>query len=109
MRIDFNTYEHTVVPEFKGGKGQLDGQMFVDSKGKILTGRLQPGYTVGLHTHDTSSEIIYVLSGTGYAIVDGQREDLQPGVCTYCPQGSSHELICEGPEDLFFFAVVPEF
>lgn len=109
MRIDFNTKEHKAIPNFKGGEGQLNAQMYVDEKGKILVARIDQDSTVGLHTHDTSTEIIYVLSGTGYAITDGQREELSPGVCTYCPQGSAHELHCSGPEDLVFFAVVPEF
>ena len=108
MRIDFNNYDHTIIPNFKGGIGQLDAQMFTDSMGKILQGRLQPGHTVGLHCHDTSAEIIFVLSGAGYAEVDGVRENLEPGVCTYCPKGSQHMMECVGDEDLVFFAVVPE-
>lgn len=107
MRIDFNTHPHTVVPEFKGGLGQLDAQMFLDpSIGKVLTARLEPGCTVGLHRHETDCEVIYILSGKGHANVDGVREELEPGVCTYCPKGSEHELIPDGPDDLVFFAVV---
>lgn len=108
MRIDFNNLDHTAIPGFKGGEGKLDAQMFVDQQGKILIGRLDEGSTVGLHTHEGSYEVIYVLSGTGYAITDGQREELEPGVCTYCPEGSAHELHSNGPEDLVFFAAVPE-
>lgn len=108
MRIDFNTLDHKIIPNFKGGEGQLDAQMHVDEQGKILVARVSPESTVGLHTHDTSYEAIYILSGTGYAITNGIREELEPGMCTYCPKGSAHELHCYGPDDLVFFAVVPE-
>lgn len=108
MLIDFNIKDHRLVPNFKGGDGQLDVQMHLDEQGKILIGCLDQDSTIGLHTHDTSYEAIYILTGTGYAITDGEREELKPGVCTYCPKGSAHELHCYGPDDLVFFAVVPE-
>lgn len=108
MLIDFNTKEHKTVPNFKGGDGQLDVQMHLDQQGKVLIGRLNQESTIGLHTHEGSYEAIYILSGTGYAITDGEREELSAGMCTYCPEGSSHEIHCYGPDDLVFFAVVPE-
>ena len=82
--------------------------MFIDADNKIMRGRLIPGASIGLHTHETSSEIIYILSGTGKALYDGGEEALSPGDCHYCPKGHSHSLINDGDADLTFFAVVPE-
>ena len=108
MRIDFDTMETTVIPHFRGGEKEVSSEMFVDECNKIMRGRLIPGASIGLHTHETSSEIIYILSGSGKALCDGGSEDLFPGKCHYCPQGHTHSLINDGSEDLVFFAVVPQ-
>ena len=62
----------------------------------------------GLHTHEGSSEIVYVLSGTGKALYGGGEERLAPGDCHYCPEGHAHSLINDGTQTLKFFAVVPQ-
>lgn len=109
MKFEFDRMPDTVIPRFKGGEGQISAKMYTDSNNKILLGTLAPGCTVGLHIHDTSSEIIYILSGTGKVLYDGEYEPLVPGDCHYCPQGHEHSLINDNETgDLVFFAVVPE-
>ena len=39
---------------------------------------------------------------------DSMEETVTAGQCHYCPKGHAHSLINDGPEDLTFFAVVPE-
>lgn len=106
--IDFNKLEETVLQNFYGGKGALSANMFVDDKNKILKGKLAPGCSIGLHCHETSSEIIFILSGDGVAVLDGEQETLTAGDCHYCKKGQSHTLINTGTEDLVFYAVVPQ-
>ena len=108
MRIDFETMETTVIPHMRGGEKEVSAEMFSDGKCKIMRGRLIPGATIGLHTHETNSETLYVLSGTGKMLCDGAYETLSPGACTYCPKGHEHSLINDSDGDLTFFAVVPE-
>ena len=107
MLIDFSQMEETVIPNFLGGEGALRAKMRVDELGKILHGVLEPGSTIGLHTHETSSEIIYILLGTGKVRVEDGEESLKPGDCHYCPKGRSHALINDSDGPLEFFAVVP--
>ena len=106
--IDFSNMPDTVLPRFKGGEGQLTAKMLGDDLNRILYATLAPGHSIGLHTHDTSSEIMYFLSGKGTVITDGTPETVAPGLCHYCKKGSSHTLINDGDEDLIFFAVVPQ-
>ena len=87
MKLDFGKMEEKRLPEFKGGKGDMIARMHMDELGKILYGRLEPGSSIGFHKHETSSEVIYILSGK---------------------KGHSHSMINNGEEDLIFFAVVPE-
>ena len=108
MRIAFDEMDETVIPQFRGGQKETRARMFFDGQNRIMRGVLIPGASIGLHTHETSSEIIYILSGTGKALCDGVYEDLSAGKCHYCPKGHTHSLINDGGEDLVFFAVVPE-
>ena len=108
MLIDFKNIPLTVLPNFKGGEKQMESNMFVDPLNRIMYSRLVPGASIGEHIHDTSSEMIFILSGEGQAITDGAVEKCTPGTCHYCPKGSTHTLINNGSEDLVFFAVVPQ-
>lgn len=108
MVIDFDKMEETRLNKFKGGVGDTVSKMRVDELGKIMYGKLEPGCSIGLHKHETNSEIIYILSGTADYIYDDTTEKAVAGQCHYCPKGHSHSMINNGSEDLIFFAVVPE-
>ena len=108
MKISFDTIAESAIENFKGGEGTFHVHMFQVMNNKIMKGRLVPGSSIGTHTHETNSEIIYVLSGVGTMEYEDTKEKLYPGDCHYCPQGATHSLSNEGSEDLIFFAVVPE-
>lgn len=108
MIIDFATMEKTVLHEFKGGNKDTIAQMYVDELGRIMKGTLEPGASIGMHTHETSSEIIYILKGTASVLYDDGEEEVCAGSCHYCPKGHSHSMRNLSDENLIFFAVVPE-
>lgn len=101
-------FEKKLLPNFNGGAGVFEADMFTDELNKILKGRLVPGASIGLHCHETSSEIIYVLSGNGKMILDGEESRLKAGDTHYCKKGQSHTFINDTNEDIIFFAVVPQ-
>lgn len=106
--LKFHEMPDTVLEHFKGGEGSTVTKMFADDLNRIFLGRLQPGCSIGMHIHDTSSEVIYVLEGEGTTVLDGVTEVLRPGDCSYCKKGSTHTLMNKGQQDLVFFAVVPQ-
>lgn len=108
MIIDFKAMEETPLHHFKGGEGDTMARLFTNDLGKIMLGRLEPGCTIGFHKHETSSEIIYILSGTADFLYDDGTEEVSAGGCHYCPKGHSHSMRNHSGEDLVFFAVVPE-
>ena len=108
MVINFSEMKETVIPQFYGGEKEIRAKMQVDNTNKILYGTLEPGASIGLHTHETSSEIIYFIHGAGKVLYDGEYERVRSGLCHYCPKGHSHRLINDGDQDLVFFAVVPQ-
>ncbi len=108
MIINFNGIEETRTSGFKGGIGEFAVRMHSDDLGKIMYGSLKPGASIGFHKHETSSEIIYILSGKADLLYDEETEEMTAGGCHYCPKGHSHSMMNNGGEDLIFFAVVPE-
>ncbi len=108
MILDLMNAPEQALPHFKGGEGTAYVRMFSDGQNRIMLGRLPAGASIGMHTHDTSSEIMHVLSGTARMIMDGEVEIVRAGQTHYCPKGHTHTTLCEGEEELHILAVVPE-
>ena len=108
MLIDFPSIPVTTIPNMRGGEKEFRVHTYTDDMCRIMRGTLIPGASIGLHTHDTNSEIIYILRGAGTLSCDGVREPGAGGSCHYCPKRHAHTFINDGDEDLEFFAVVPE-
>lgn len=107
MLFDLKNETPEVLPNFKGGEKEFIAKIHFDGLNKIIHGTLPPGATIGKHTHEGDSEIIYILSGTGEVFYDGDIIPLEAGQCHYCPKGHTHSLINNSEADLVFFAVVP--
>lgn len=108
MLIDFNTVPEHTVPGMNRGTGEMSAKMYIGANGKIIPCRIHPGGSIGVHVHETSDDINYVLSGTGEATCDGVTERLAPGCCHICKKGSSHSIANTGSEDLCLLTIVVE-
>lgn len=60
MNLNYNEIKFEEFPNFKGGEKILFAKMFHDEKNRIIYGKLEPGASIGVHTHETNSEIIYI-------------------------------------------------
>ena len=107
MIIDFKDLELNVAANFKGGEGEYVSRRFVDENNKIMLGTLEPGASIGYHSHDGDSEMMYFLEGVATVLTDCGEETLLPGQVHYCPMGHSHSLINRGNVPLKFVAIVP--
>lgn len=108
MIINFNEIPERKVPGMNGGTGEMSAKMYMDEQGKIISCRIHPGGSIGLHTQSSGDDINYILSGTGKAICDGVEENLVAGVCHICKKGSQHSIINIGENDLVMLTVVAE-
>lgn len=109
MIIKPKELEYAHLENFKGGEKHLEAKMYFDGINRILTqARLIPGASIGMHTHDDSCEVIFILKGCGIIIEDGTRKTVQAGDCLYCPKGGTHSLLNDSDADLVFCAVVPK-
>ncbi|MBQ2062666.1 MAG: cupin domain-containing protein [Oscillospiraceae bacterium] len=107
MTIDYKDIPLQILPRFKGGEGENRARLRTDEYGKIMHGTLPPGSSIGLHTHEGSYEVIYILAGSGVCLDDGAEIPVRPGTVNLCLPGHSHSIINTGEEDLVLFAVIP--
>lgn len=108
MILNLDTIEEKSIPAFKGGEKSTELRMFNDGLNKIMKGHLQPGASIGLHTHESGSEVIFLTKGDAHVLYDGQLLEFHEGECHYCAKGHSHSLINDSDDDVWFTAVVPE-
>ena len=104
--IKFDDLETKILHEFQGGNGDILAKIHADDLNRIVKSIYAPGVSTGYHCHDTTSEIIFILSGSCKVLHDGTEEHLSTGDCHYCKKGQSHAVINDGDEDLVMYAVV---
>lgn len=108
MIINFNEMPERRFPGMNNGTGEMSAKMFMEEQGKIIPCRIHEGGSIGLHKHETSDDINYVLSGVGKAICNGEEEVLSAGVCHICKKGQEHRIVNTGDDDLVLLTVVVE-
>mgnify|MGYP002680742606 FL=1 len=70
MLIDFNITKEITVLGMNNGTGMMTAKMYMDEQGKIIPCSIQSGGSIGVHKHEASDDINYVLSGNGKATCD---------------------------------------
>lgn len=108
MLINFNEQPEITAAGMNGGTGEMSVKMFRDDNGKIIPCRIHAGGSIGMHSHPTSDDISFVISGMGKAVCDGKEEMLAAGNCHVCKKGSEHSIVNTGDEDLVLLTVVVE-
>lgn len=108
MRIDFGNTADQKILNMNGGTGEMTARMYADADKKVIPCRIHPGGSIGLHVHEHSEEIDYVLYGNGVATCDGVEEPLSTDICHICPVGASHSIVNTGVTDLVMLTVVIE-
>ena len=63
--------------------------------------QIAPGQTVKpAHSHPNGEEVIYIISGSGKVMVDGNVEAVNAGCAVLFPQGKVHMLSNTGAEEM---------
>jgi len=107
-----NEMKITVHEEFLGGKGILKNVHFLDKEDASGTGRLfvksilEPGCSIGNHTHKGDFEVYYILKGKALVEDNSNREELHPGDSILTKNGSSHSIENIGEENLEYIALI---
>ena len=53
---------------------------------------IEPGRTIGLHSHDTNAEVYYVLEGEMVVVQDGEPHTVRAGDVVFTADGHSHSV-----------------
>jgi quercetin dioxygenase-like cupin family protein len=63
--------------------------------------RISPGDKVRpAHSHPEGEEVIYILSGSGRVLIDGEVSPVKAGSAVLFPQGKPHMLHNTGPDEM---------
>ncbi len=112
MICKHNELQRDVQQNFRGGKGSVTLEHFMDQQMARGAGRLfaqfiiPPGASVGLHKHEGDSEVYYILEGKALVSDNGTDVVLGPGDVNFCPDGGSHSIENIGDTDLKYIAVI---
>lgn len=106
--IKFNEAEHVEIEKFNNGEGVFIADRYIDNNIKIMRVTLKKGSSIGLHSHNTNLEVIYVLEGKAVSTVEGVSEVVSKGEAIYMPNKGSHTIKNEFDSDLVMFCVIPE-
>jgi mannose-6-phosphate isomerase-like protein (cupin superfamily) len=67
-------------------------EVFTASKSQLVLMSLRPGEDIGTEVHD-GDQIIYVVDGDGYVVLDGQRQEIDKGSIVFVPAGVRHNVV----------------
>lgn len=85
-------------------------RMFETARLNATHVRIHPGETVPKHVHADEDQVYYVVTGTGFVILNGERTDVSTGSSVLIPIGTEHEITNSGSEPLdyvFFVVFIP--
>ena len=107
-----DTMPHRPLEACHGGKGAVDWIGVLAEED--LPGRrlrflhddiLQPGHSVGLHTHTHDEEYYYFLSGRGVMTLNNHQIDVSAGDVTAVFPGGRHALENTGDQPMRFIVI----
>jgi len=77
----------------------------LDLRYSFAVARVEPGGTTFLHRLETS-EVYYILEGTGRMRIDDEYGDVGPGQAVYIPPGAEQQIENTGEIELVFVCIV---
>jgi mannose-6-phosphate isomerase-like protein (cupin superfamily) len=85
--------------------------LFTGKMVQLVVMSLEPGVEIGSEVHEDHDQFIRVESGSGVAILNGERHELADGVAVVVPAGVEHNVIntsLEGRLQLYTLYAPPE-
>lgn len=79
--------------------------VFTGQKTQLVVMDVPPGGEIGLETHGHVEQILFVLSGQGEAILNGQKQAIGGGSVVVVTPGTSHNIVNTGNESLKVYTV----
>ncbi len=103
---------HEPKPNLRGGIGVLDfthvvpPEMLYGAGTQFGIMSFEPGYSIGVHSHDANYEIYMVLEGKAKVTDNDEERILGPGDAEICANGDTHSIINIGDGQLKIMACI---
>ncbi|MFZ2256539.1 MAG: cupin domain-containing protein [Clostridiaceae bacterium] len=100
------------VVGLKNGKGVITMMNFFEEEDFLGKGRLyaktimEPGNSVGYHSHSGDQEAYFILKGKAIYNGNGEVRELTSGDLAICKDGDSHSIEAIGEESLEYIALI---
>jgi quercetin dioxygenase-like cupin family protein len=76
--------------------------------GVTMLAEIPPGWKTGKHRH--GEEAIYIIKGSGFSIINGEKYNWEEGACITVPFGATHQHFNTGDSSVeYFSALAPHF
>lgn len=82
------------------GNANFRKVLYTGAKTQLVVMSIPPGGEIGEETHDRVEQVLYVRSGEGEAIIDGERSPLAKGDALIVLPGTRHNVRNVGASDL---------
>ena len=78
--------------------------VFTAGKSQLVLMSLLPGEEIGAEVHD-GDQILYIVDGEGFAVIDGARQRIDKGSIVFVPAGAHHNIVNSDDEAMKLFTV----
>jgi len=72
---------------------------------QVVVMSIPPGGDIGMEVHEAIDQFIRVEKGKGKVILNGKEEQISDGFAFVVPQGTEHNLVNDGDEDLKVYTI----
>lgn len=79
-------------------------EILTNKHSQLVLMHIEPGDEIGEETHEVD-QILFFVSGTGEAILDGERSPVKANSLVEVPAGTLHNFVNTGSEPLKLFTI----
>jgi|GEM_PF-1403818 len=79
--------------------------LFTGMHSQLVVMSIPPSGEIGMETHDAVEQTLFFLSGTGMALLNGERKEVHPGDALVIAPGTEHNVLNTGTVPLKLFTV----
>ncbi len=108
MEIKLHDIPEQIVHCMRDGKGDTHKQTFEDDYARIMIITLDPGASIGPHTHETNYEIFMASVEPERCCMKARKSRWLPASAITARKGHNHSLVNSGSEPLSVFAIIPK-
>lgn len=79
--------------------------LWTGARTQLVVMTIPPGGEIGEEVHEDIDQILTFVSGTGEALIEGERQEVTQGDLVVVPAGTRHNFRNSGPNPLVLYTV----